>query len=131
MTRVARILVGIFTFAIPVFIAACYGVRGYYKGGKVLDKATRLGISDIDVTCMQAQPRGSLERGGSSRTHDDTGSYLVYNDVACTSLLAEDALKKETADGGTPSGSRTARYTAKLVPFDEAAAQIDIELEAE
>jgi hypothetical protein len=115
MTRAARWLLWVFTMAIPVFIAACYGPpMRYSRSGKVEDASTGQGLQDIDVTCMNG-----AERGWMSRTYSVAGAFLLYYDTACTSLLVEDALTLDEADGGTATNSsgRAERYKTGTFPF--------------
>lgn len=127
MTRLYRAAVYLVTFAIPVVIAACYGVGyRYRKGGTVLDKQTRGSISEIDVSC-------DFDGGTSPtfRTGDD-GVFQIQSDQNCINLRAVDTLGppvdggavdagSTNADGGT--GPRTARYATKTVPNDTASDQ--------
>jgi len=93
------------TFAIPVTIAACYGmVMNFYKPGKVLNKATQEGIKDIEVRCAEGQE--PVEDAGTSEdaaigaetlavTGDD-GSFVLYDDL-CQTLRFVDV---DGADNG-------------------------------
>jgi hypothetical protein len=125
MKRTARFLVRLITVAIPVFIAACYGpAYRFLKRGRVLDKASHEGISDVQVTCL----RGTLEEGRDWSMSPD-GAFTIGYDQPCTSLNAHDTLKDYPADAGV--GSRTARYADTTVPFNESAEEVVVEMQKE
>ncbi len=50
--RLAKIGLWALSAVVPVFIAACYGVATFCKSGRVVDKATGLGINGIQVSCL-------------------------------------------------------------------------------
>ena len=131
MHRVWRAAVYLVTFAIPVVIAACYGPSfKYRKGGKVLDKATRAPISQIEVTCEKD--------GGYSYPESTTadGTFNLQYNEPCDDVKAVDQLGGP-GDAGTlgadagldDAGMRKARYQTKTVPFDNSAADLTIELD--
>ncbi|MCP4601724.1 MAG: hypothetical protein GY847_14615 [Proteobacteria bacterium] len=104
MKWIAKPLLWIFTSALPVFIAACYGVyqeegywdtdsdSGSYIGGRVVDKTSGNGIYDIQVDCIEA----SSDTDSGADTGTDSGAneeivsttYTMENDGAF--MLQED-----------------------------------------
>ncbi|MHB8872533.1 MAG: hypothetical protein ACYC8T_02495 [Myxococcaceae bacterium] len=146
MKKLYRALVYLVTFAIPVVIAACYGMSyRYRRGGRVLDKTTSAPISQIDVKCESGD-------GGFAKV-DTTGSdgeFQVEDSLPCPSIQFVDALSVADAGasdaGATDAGAsdagvldagasdagqtqRAVRYHTKVMPFGEDAGHITVELD--
>lgn len=116
MRSVKKALLWILTVAIPVTIAACYGVaQRFSMGGRVTDATTGDGIEGIEVTCVDA---GSFD---SSMTWSDAnGDFSVDYDTPCATVRADDV---DGADNGS--------YVTATVPFDENADEILIEMDSQ
>lgn len=114
LTRLlAKYLLWLIGVAIPVFIAACYGMPyRYTKQGRVIDRDTKQGINAIKVTCIRA---GSTQI--TSYSGPDGGVDLDY-DLPCDELLAEDT--DGPANGGT--------YLAATIAYCEPCGDFTIEL---
>lgn len=84
MGVIARFLVWILAVAVPVVIAACYGMPYRYVRGRVVDARTQKGIKGIEVTCM----RGG-EAADSMYTWED-GGFEVGGIDSCDEVLARD-----------------------------------------
>jgi PAS domain-containing protein len=107
MKSLRRGLLWLVTCAIPVTIAACYGmVMEFYKPGRVLNKETQEGIKDIEVRCADDDgadvDAGAAEDGGAMSdalaVTDEQGGFVLYND-ACQNLRFVDV------DGDENGGS--------------------------
>lgn len=116
MRTLKRALLWIVGTAIPITIAACYGVAyRFSKSGRVVDAATSVGITGVEVTCLVNNAEESLAYSGA-----DGGFELSYDKV-CDEVRAADV------DGAENGGT----YAAKTVAFDEDAAELVIELDAQ
>jgi hypothetical protein len=126
---IARFLLRMMTLAVPVVIAACYGVPQDYtlRNGRVVDKDTQRGIPGIKVTCLTGDAgifstltNGSMVDAGlttlDAGASTEDGTFQLNGGVDCTSLLAEDV------DGPANGGS----YAPVTQPFDSAATTITI-----
>lgn len=112
MKHVSKWLLRAVTMAVPVVIAACYGMMyRYSRAGKVVDASTGTGIPGIQVTCL----RGGLQDGLAMT--DASGGFLLDYD-ACDELEAKDV-------DGTENGS----YQTKKIPFPPGSDDITVSLE--
>jgi hypothetical protein len=113
MKAIARACLKLVILAIPVTIAACYGMMTRYnKRGYVIDKQTRQGIDGVEVKCI-------LSGGAIGASNISTnGAFDLYYDTLCDHLEAEEA----PADGAV-------RYKKTSVPFDENSSTVTIEME--
>jgi hypothetical protein len=110
MKSLARACLRLVILSVPVVIAACYGMAAKFnKRGKVIDKDTLQGISDISVKCMSADGH-ELDV---TRTYNGDGDFVLSYDVICDHLDAVDSL--------TP-----ARYQEISVPFSEPSPTVTI-----
>ena len=126
---IARPFLWFFTFAIPVFIAACYG--GYYEiddggpnqlsaTGKVLIAMTCASIPQIKVSCV-----APVYVDGGDNVIDSTYSLpgdghfeLWYtNDNPCDRLIFEDV-----------DGAENGEFASKTVQFDDTLEETVVEL---
>ena len=107
MKHLYRALLKLVTVGIPVVIAACYGAPYDYrntKQGKVLDRATHEGVTNIKVSCLLED--GLLE----SETYSSTdGSFYLEYDQPCAKVTAEDV------DGIENGGN----YAKAVIAFSE------------
>ncbi|MEK7705105.1 MAG: hypothetical protein AAB426_09115 [Myxococcota bacterium] len=118
MRVVKKALLWVVSTAIPVTIAACYGVAyrfSHSQSGRVLDAATSNGIAGIEVTCLVAD-------GEQSTTYSrEDGAFELPYEEPCDSVRAADV------DGAENGGT----YATETVPFDENADELVIELDAQ
>lgn len=85
MNWLKRPLLWLVTSAIPVVIAACYGMPyTYARAGTVVDRETGRGINNIKVTCQRAD--GTID--SSDRTYGEGDFYIGYDE--CPLILFED-----------------------------------------
>ncbi len=85
MKKLARACLRLTLFALPMAIAACYGmVARYNKEGKVVDKDTHESLSDITVKCVDAQ--GAVLGTATSYS----GNFTLPHDEPCDHLEASD-----------------------------------------
>ena len=130
MKKLYRALVYLVTFAVPVVIAACYGVPYRFgRGGKVLDKNSRQPVSQIDLSC-ESSDAGSFYVD----TTDELGEFKVTDFENCPELRAVDSLAVPgdagVSDAGAADAGRIARYATKTgIPFGPDAGSITIELD--
>jgi hypothetical protein len=95
LKHLARIVLKLATLGIPVVIAACYGMPYQYsRQGRVIDKSTHLGIGGIRVTCLDEE--GAVD---SETRSGENGSFVLYYDQICATLMAED-------DDGAENGGK-------------------------
>ncbi|MFH1808164.1 MAG: hypothetical protein ABIJ09_05445 [Pseudomonadota bacterium] len=122
--KIQRALLWGITCAIPVVIAACYGmVMSFYKPGRVLDKTTQKGIADIEVRCVGlAEDAGSVEDAGGDTgllaVTDAEGSF-VLNTNPC------DTLRFIDVDGEANGG----QYTSVEMPIGAEGEELVVEME--
>lgn len=114
MKQLARACLRLALLAVPVVIAACYGpIARFGRSGKVIDKETHEGLSDIRVSCIK-----------NGATLDSTlsysGDFSLYFDEPCDSIDAEDTV---TGDAGV------ARYQKTSLPYSEGTGTLTIQLE--
>lgn len=89
--------------AVPIVIAACYGMPyRFAKDGKVVDAQTKKGIAYIDISCVKD------DRTVSSFNSWEDGHFVLQYDKPCDSLLIEDIDGEE--NGGV--------YKTKSVAYD-------------
>lgn len=113
MRIIAKFFLWLTTIAIPVVIAACYGMAyKFTKTGHVVDSETKAGIQGISVSCMVG---GNVE--AADTTYEDGSFWLEFN-TACDELLVEDV------DGEDNGG----QYVDRSVPFCKDCEDITIEL---
>jgi hypothetical protein len=103
----AKVLLSVVTGAVPVLIAACYGVSNVGPegscGGKVVDKTAGTGVTGIEVHCLN----GAGDSFDVSVSASD-GSFLVQQPVGgCASLEARDV-----------DGAARGSYATATVPAD-------------
>ncbi len=85
MKKLARACLRLTLFALPMAIAACYGmVARYSKEGKVVDKDTHESLSDITVKCVDA--KGNVTATAISYG----GTFNLQHDEPCDHLDAAD-----------------------------------------
>jgi hypothetical protein len=88
MRRLERLLLGILSSVVTVFIACAYGIPyAFHKAGRVRAAGTQDGIDGIDVSCADpvSDATMTVTRGG--------GHFLVAFDEGqrdCTALRFED-----------------------------------------
>lgn len=128
---IARPFLWFFTFAIPVFIAACYG--GYYEiddagggtnqlsaTGKVLNALTGASIAQIKVSCVAP---GYVDGGDnvidSTYSLPGDGHFELWytDDNPCERLMFEDV-----------DGTENGEYATKTVQFDDTLEETVVEL---
>lgn len=108
MKIVKRSLLWMLTAAVPVVIAACYGVPANFKTklGKVVSSADKQGIKGIQVSCENdgaasddagiVEDAGVLEDAGAAPNQgvltDETGAiYLNYDEnFPCDNIVVKD-----------------------------------------
>jgi hypothetical protein len=80
MRQVSRYLLGIVTFVVPVFIAACYGMAyTFSQRGRVVDKGSKAGVSGMRVQCV------STSNSISDTTYSQAdGSFVLYSTSSST-----------------------------------------------
>jgi hypothetical protein len=88
MRRISRLFLKVVTLAVPVFIAACYGIAySFSQRGKVLDRDTKKGIADLRVECR------STSDAITDMTHtawDGTFQLYAQSETACTTIAVLD-----------------------------------------
>jgi hypothetical protein len=88
MRRVSRLLLGIVTTAVPVVIAACYGMAyTFSQRGHVIDKASKAGVAGLRVDCLSSSKNVSDTTLTSS-----TGAFELYasGQSACQTVAVTD-----------------------------------------
>jgi len=110
---VCRFFLWLIGVAIPVFIAACYGMPYQYtKQGRVIDRQTQGGIGHIKVSCVQSGQT-------STTTYTDAqGQFILDYDIPCDELQVTDV---DGADNGA--------YQQRAVPFCDDCPEIVVELD--
>jgi hypothetical protein len=111
MKWIAKILLWIIGVAIPVVIAACYGMPyKFSKTGKVVDAETKAGIDGIQVTCVQ---------GGQDEDVAFTysGDFTLWYDIPCDTLQIKDV-----------DGAQNGEYQDREIEFCESCDTLSIEL---
>lgn len=110
MQIVKRSLLWMLTAAVPVVIAACYGMPVSYgafqQTGKVVDKESQEAIPGIEVSCETEA--GALASSDVTTT-DDLGAFTISFD-SCPVMVFEDN------DGGDNGGT----FQRLEVPLTEA-----------
>jgi len=135
MKLIKRSLLWMLTAAVPVFIAACYGINYQFtKNGRVLDKTTRAGIANIEISCADPADvapivdAGSGEDGGATEdagyhasgfVSGADGSFFWGSETACNKLKFEDIDGQE--NGGL--------YLTKIEPIDTTDKELVVEME--
>ena len=125
MRNVQRVLLWLITGAIPVVIAACYGVvMEYYKPGKVTDKTSQKGIPDVEVRCAGlAEDAGPVEDAaadpGVLAISDAEGSFVISVLPSC------DTLRFVDVDGEENGG----QYASVEAPLGANGAELMVEME--
>jgi hypothetical protein len=128
---IARPFLWLFTFAIPVFIAACYG--GYYEiydagcganqlsaTGKVLNALNGTSIAQIKVSCVAP---GYVDGGDnvidSTYSLPGDGHFELWytDDNPCDRLVFEDV-----------DGAENGEFASKTVQFDDTLAETVVDL---
>jgi len=115
MKYISRALLRLFTLAVPVVLAACYGPPSEWrasKRGKVIDRDTHEGIAGIELSCLRED--GSVENSDYSNFD---GSFTLGYDTSCATIEAKDV-------DGTQNGS----YTKTSMPFSETSQIITIQM---
>lgn len=101
MKGIARFLLWVLAVAIPVVIAACYGMPYRFVRGRVVDARTQKGLKGIEVTCMR-----DGQATDSTYTWDD-GSFEVGGNASCDEVVARDI-------DGVDNGGSYAEETAPV-----------------
>ena len=113
MRIIAKFFLWLVTCAIPVVIAACYGMAyRYSKTGHVIDSETKEGIQGIEVTCLVGSDEHSMTYTG------EDGYFWLEYDVRCDKLRIDDV------DGEDNGGL----YVGRTVDFCKDCEDITIEL---
>lgn len=100
MRGLSRWLLRGLTAAVPVVIAACYGMAyRYSRAGKVVDATTSSGIAGLRVTCVKGGAETTVRTG-------DDGSFTVRAPGPCDELRIEDG-----------DGDQNGAYAAKTLPY--------------
>jgi hypothetical protein len=110
----ARYALRALTSVVPLFIAACYGVPGTYRHGKVIDRATKAGVAGM-VECLDLQEQTVL----STATTTDPGSEGMFSMATdgCAFLRASDTQHAyQTATVPLPSGNPLVIELEKAAP---------------
>lgn len=105
MRKMSRFLLGIVTTAIPVVIAACYGMAYQFsQRGKVVNKTTKAGVAGLRVECR------TDSNAMTDRTYSATdGSFDLYTS-------SRGGCKTIAVDDDRESGARYASTTADPDP---------------
>jgi hypothetical protein len=102
--RSRKALLWLITTAVPVVVAACYGVMyAFSKSGKVVDKHTGEGIYGLQVSCVVSN-RNDVE--DSTYTYEDGGFVLGF-DRECNMIVIEDV---DGEENGGYYGDRVINY---------------------
>jgi len=110
----SRFLLWLIGVAIPVFIAACYGMPYQYsKRGRVVDRQTQEGIPNIMVTCVRA---GNDQFSIPSW---DDGRFELSYDLPCDDVRLTDT------DGVDNGGE----YKQRVVSFCDTCGDIVVEMD--
>ena len=113
MKRLARLLLRFFVVAVPVFIAACYGVAyNFTRRGKVVDKDSKKGLFGVTVTCDHKD--GTKELPANT---DVDGRFLLDFNKPCDTVTAS----QEPTDG-------PAAYQKTTIPFVDDGSDLLIEM---
>lgn len=105
MRRMSRFLLGIVTTAIPVVIAACYGMAyEFAQRGKVVNKSTKAGVAGLRVEC----------RTESNAMTDRT--YTASDGAFALHAASQDGCRTIAVDDDRESGARYASTTAASDP---------------
>lgn len=117
MRTLAKFFLWLIGIAIPVVIAACYGMPARFsKSGKVIDSVTKQGIEGIQVTCVD----------GWGLSYDATahayvgGEFTLWYDDPCSELRLEDI-----------DAEANGLYQPRAVPFCHECESLTIELTRE
>jgi hypothetical protein len=104
MKTVSRWMLGLVTSAIPVVIAACYGVAyTFSQRGRVVDKSTKAGVAGLKVECRSSSNAVS---DMSYSENDGQFSLFATNSASCVNVRVTD--EREIG----------ARYATATVPSD-------------
>lgn len=106
MKRLAKVLLKAVTLAVPVVIAACYGMPMQTRRGRVIDAATSQPIRGIQVSCVIGDVVNSQ-----TTTWDD-GTFDLEYDEPCAVVRAEDT------DGAENGSYQTAEVNFSEGPDD-------------
>ncbi len=116
MRRFARFFLWLMGVAVPVFLAACYGMPyRFSKIGKVIDSESKTGINGIEVSCLNNEQVLDV-----SHSYED-GKFEIWYDQPCDVLVFEDVDGEE--NGGL--------YSQKQIVFDEDTDNIIVEMDQE
>ncbi len=122
MKWIAKPALWLLTTAIPVVIAACYGVYEESRRvfGKVVDGDTGEGIQDIQVECVVGEGENEYVPAGTMTLPGD-GAFELWVDEydPCDKLVFKDL-----------DGEENGAYADKEIPFDEFTDGETVELEA-
>jgi hypothetical protein len=121
MKIVKRSLLWLLTAAVPVVIAACYGVMTNYKKVQVINSADKAPISGIQVRCdhivLEDGGAGSEDGGSASEdagiegnvfTTDSEGRATIEYSIFCDSLSFTDV-----------DGAENGQFDSKTIDFVE------------
>ncbi len=88
MRRVSRYLLGIVTCAVPVFIAACYGIAmSFSQRGRVIDKDSKAGVGGLRVECLTAS---SAVSDMTTTALDGAFDLHTADQASCTTIAVDD-----------------------------------------
>jgi hypothetical protein len=110
MRRISRLLLGIVTGIVPVFIAACYGIaNSFSQHGKVVDKTSKAGVAGLRVECLS----GSNNVSDMTHTAAD-GAFALYTMSAssCTTIAVDDDREAGARYASTRVASDPSQYLA-------------------
>jgi hypothetical protein len=112
MKPIAKFLLWLIGVAIPVFIAACYGLPARFsKSGKVIDSESEQGIDNIQVTCLV---NGKEEYVTNSY---DNGNFTLWYNTPCDKLSFEDV-----------DGENNGLYQARTMTFCQECESVTVEM---
>lgn len=117
MRRISRLLLGIVTCVVPVFIAACYGIAyTFTQRGRVVDKTSKTGVAGLRFECRSAS------NSVSDVTHtaaDGTFDLHARDANACTTIAVEDDGRATTRYASTtakPNAAKDLVVEVAMVP---------------
>jgi hypothetical protein len=88
MKNVSRWMLGLVTSAIPVVIAACYGVAyTFSQRGRVVDKSSKAGVAGLKVEC-----RSTSNAVGDISYSESDGQFSLFatSSDSCTNVRVTD-----------------------------------------
>lgn len=114
MRGLAKLGLWVLGTAVPVFIAACYGIAyRFNRAGHVVDRQSGAGIAGIEVACLQGETETDIAYSS------EDGSFSLNFDEPCESVRATDV------DGDMNGGA----YQSTTVPLPEPEETFVIEMD--